>query len=376
MATSMTLQSDAERDHLGSIALDQWRGLALLMVLVAHAFHETKRVDGLGRVGVNLFFFISGILVFRSLVRSANPSPWQRTWSFWRRRWRRLYPALAAYVLAMGVGEYWLQKIPGQTGFFTQHSFLAHAPLALLYLQNYSAICLGFTAPPSLGHLWSLSCEMQFYMFAPLIFFMGGHTYVRRQWVFGLILLILLGLGLAQPFLHDLGPGSKYYFPFAVWPMMFGFYCEYNRAWLGRFSPRCRWLSFQILLAVSLAGLMLMFFGGQMKLVTIAVGGLLLAPCLLAYDSGWTLSGNAGGAALRWLGQRTYSLYLWQQAFTICGFLPVYLWPVGAVLTIPVGAFWFYFFEAPFLSASRKSDSATSLMTLQATSNEGGPVVR
>ena len=46
-----------------SAALDQWRGLALVLVLISHGLFFTsrvpgERVPGLGRVGVNLFFFI------------------------------------------------------------------------------------------------------------------------------------------------------------------------------------------------------------------------------------------------------------------------------------------------------------------------------
>ena len=58
---------DAARASNGSIALDQWRGFALILVLFQHALFFTNRVSGLGRIGVNLFFFISGILVYRSL---------------------------------------------------------------------------------------------------------------------------------------------------------------------------------------------------------------------------------------------------------------------------------------------------------------------
>jgi peptidoglycan/LPS O-acetylase OafA/YrhL len=56
---SATPTAASEQDRLGSIALDQWRGLALLMVLISHGFFFTDRVNGIGRVGVNLFFFIS-----------------------------------------------------------------------------------------------------------------------------------------------------------------------------------------------------------------------------------------------------------------------------------------------------------------------------
>lgn len=57
----------------GSVALDQWRGMALILVLISHGFYFTGRVAGAGRIGVNLFFFISGILTFRSL--NGEPAP-------------------------------------------------------------------------------------------------------------------------------------------------------------------------------------------------------------------------------------------------------------------------------------------------------------
>jgi peptidoglycan/LPS O-acetylase OafA/YrhL len=100
------------------------------------------------------------------------------------------------------------------------------------------------------------------------------------------------------------------------------------------------------------AALSLMFLGMGMKKVVIGVGGFLLFPCLLGYLFGLPLPGKAG-RFLRWIGERTYSIYLWQQPFTICDFLPAFLHPAGAVLAIPVGAVWFYWFEKPYLSANR-----------------------
>jgi len=47
--------------------LDQWRGWALIFVLVNHGLKWTGAVEGLGRAGVNIFFVISGILTALSL---------------------------------------------------------------------------------------------------------------------------------------------------------------------------------------------------------------------------------------------------------------------------------------------------------------------
>src|ERR1041385_2167475 len=169
--------SEAEREERGSIALDQWRGLALMLVLVSHGFYLTGRVHGVGRVGVNLFFFISGILVFRSLSRSRAADAWERTRSFWWRRLRRLYPAMIAYTLAMLGGTWLLRNQYHVLAKSDVASYVKAIPFALSYVINYTTD----RVPESLGHLWSLGCEMQFYFVAPLLFLLGGNTTRRRN---------------------------------------------------------------------------------------------------------------------------------------------------------------------------------------------------
>lgn len=334
----------AERDRLGSVALDQWRGLALVLVLISHGFFFTDRVNGIGRVGVNLFFFISGILVFRSLSRTRAKTDWERTRSFWWRRLRRLYPALLAYTVAMLPVVWLLQNRPNLPPNSDFASYLRAIPTVLAYVQNYLP-----SGPMSFGHLWSLACEMQFYLLAPIIYLLGGLTDRRRLAIFGIWLAVLMTLGVAQPFINK----WKYHFEFAVWPMMLGFCAEYKRGLFQRLPARwitiLLWLSIGICAAILFASL----FGMEMKSLVIATGALLLAPCFLAYLSGRPMIGIFG-SSMQWLGERTYSIYLWQQPFTLCNFLPNGLHPVGALFSVAVGGVWFHCFERPFLSATRR----------------------
>jgi peptidoglycan/LPS O-acetylase OafA/YrhL len=341
--------TSGERDRLGSIALDQWRGLALILVLVSHGFYLTGRVHGIGRVGVNLFFFISGILVYRSLSRARATTARDRTRSFWWRRFRRLYPAMIAYTITMLGGTLLLQNRPDLPPFSDAVSYLKSMPLAFGYVINYFT----GTSPMSLRHLWSLACEMQFYLLAPLIFWFGTSG-PKRSRSFWILLVVLMALGLAQPFIGKWHPNYwQYNFEFAVWPMMLGFVCEYRREWFKKipelFVTVILWLSF----VIGCVSGCLMLFGYEMKLLVIAAGALLLAPCLLAYLFGRPVPGIAG-KCLRWFGERTYSIYLWQQPFTISHFLPAPWHPFGALAAVGVGTLWFRIFEFPFLSAGRQ----------------------
>jgi peptidoglycan/LPS O-acetylase OafA/YrhL len=343
-AMSATPLPTSEQERLGSIALDQWRGLALVLVLLSHGLYFTGRVEGLGRVGVNLFFFISGILVFRSLSRTHAKTDWERTRSYWRRRLRRLYPALAAYALAMLPLAWLLQHRPNLPPDSDFSSYLKSLPLALTASINFSS-----GVPWSLGHLWSIACEMQFYLLAPLIFIGGGVTERQRNLVFGILLVILVGLGLSQPLVAS----GKYHFEFAVWPMMLGFFCEHQRDCLRPILAPLAALIFWAGTAAGGLGLALMIVSPKMKLAVVAAGTLLLAPCWIAYLFGRPLAWIPGHC-LKWLGERTYSIYLWQEPFTLCNYLPNALQPVGALVSVPVGGVWFCLFERPFLSASRR----------------------
>jgi peptidoglycan/LPS O-acetylase OafA/YrhL len=158
-------------------------------------------------------------------------------------------------------------------------------------------------------------------------------------------------LGASEAFISkDPFSGKKYHFEFAVWPMMLGFFCEYKKNWFtmipARFTNWALWLALSVCLVPMLLGL-------NAKLLVIAGGTFLLLPCLLMYVGGKSLD-HRSGKVLHWLGVRTYSIYLWQQPFTICFFLPVFWWPVGALASIGIGALWFRWFELPFLSVARQ----------------------
>lgn len=340
---------NATRLSKGSRALDQWRGLALILVLISHGFFFTNRVNGVGRIGVNLFFFISGILVYRSLHRGEGQRKWQLSTSFWWRRWRRLYPALIAYAIVMVVPVALLQKMADLPLHSDLGNYLRTLPFAMTYLVNYH-----HDGAIALDHLWSVSCEMQFYLLAPVIFLLGAGNSRRRLIVYGGAALVLAGVGLIYPLSGSHYLAVKYHFEVAAWPMAFGLFCESTKAWFLRIpqSVAKGLMGFGIVIPAGIV--IVMLFGFESKRLVIASGAMLLFPCLLSYLFGLTIPG-ASGRCLVWCGERTYSVYLWQQPLTLCGYLPPLLEPIGAAFAIVVGAFWFRVFEVPFLSGNRGS---------------------
>ena len=75
--------------------LDGLRAVAVLLVVVYHLFPALPS----GFLGVDVFFVISGFLITTLLMREREQDGRIGLASFWRRRARRLLPAIAVMVL-------------------------------------------------------------------------------------------------------------------------------------------------------------------------------------------------------------------------------------------------------------------------------------
>jgi peptidoglycan/LPS O-acetylase OafA/YrhL len=155
--------------------IDSLRCLAMTMVIAQHC-----RLLPVGWTGVWLFFVISGFVVTSSLLaRAANGAPGERLIQFYGRRAARILPI---YMLYAVLGALWSAA---QTGAFEWRPFLS-----LVFFYNDFETVFGrayYQHFPS-GHLWTVSIEMQFYLFFGLAFVLLP----RRVLVPGLTTLLVL----------------------------------------------------------------------------------------------------------------------------------------------------------------------------------------
>jgi peptidoglycan/LPS O-acetylase OafA/YrhL len=140
-------------------------GLRSISVMVVVAFH-TGVLAG-GWVGVDLFFALSGWLISGILIDEIAQRGSVDLGAFWRRRIRRLLPAvgvLLAVVLVMRLAGWIELRQRGLIG-------------AITYSTNWLNITGGggywdqFADPDPLEHLWSLAVEEQIYLIWPLVMF-------------------------------------------------------------------------------------------------------------------------------------------------------------------------------------------------------------
>ena len=156
--------------------LDGVRALAVLAVL---AFHESLPWIPGGFLGVDIFFVLSGYLITDLLTAKFGRDGNIGLPGFYQRRARRLLPALALMLLTVTAAVSVLE--PGQrTGLrpallgaitYTSNWWQAFAH------QSYFTL---YGPPPAFEHLWSLAVEEQFYLIWPLLL-TGILVIVRRQ---------------------------------------------------------------------------------------------------------------------------------------------------------------------------------------------------
>lgn len=144
--------------------LDGLRALAVSAVIVYHANHTW--LPG-GFLGVEVFFVISGYLITLLLVGEHERNGSISLRAFWRRRFRRLLPAL--WLTLVGVAVYMAVAWRSAQG-----RVRGDLVAGLTYTSNWFQIWVGqgYTAVEAfvpLRHLWSLAVEEQYYLVWPLV---------------------------------------------------------------------------------------------------------------------------------------------------------------------------------------------------------------
>ncbi|MCU1396581.1 MAG: putative acyltransferase [Ilumatobacteraceae bacterium] len=144
--------------------LDGLRALAVMAVMIYHADHEW--LSG-GFLGVEVFFVISGYLITLLLIAEHERSDRINLVQFWKRRFRRLLPALFVMLALLAVYvTVWYRRPAGRT----RGDFIG----GLVYGSNWYQIVVGqsYTATEAfapLRHLWSLAVEEHFYLIWPIV---------------------------------------------------------------------------------------------------------------------------------------------------------------------------------------------------------------
>jgi peptidoglycan/LPS O-acetylase OafA/YrhL len=303
--------------------LDGLRAVAVLGVLVYHL--GFARAQG-GLLGVGVFFTLSGYLITDILLGQVEAGG-IRLKSFWLARARRLLPAL---FLVLAVVVAWVTVI----GPHQPSGFRSAAASAALYFNNWwqviqeASYFARFDDPGPINHLWSLSVEEQFYIVWPLLLIVATKLLGGTGARFTRPSLVTLSLGLAAAsgvlmyvlYTPGVDPTRIYYGTdtramellvgaalAAVWPS--------QRLRPGISVARRRALDAAG--AIGLVVIALMFWRTTEFSTFLYRGGFLvlavataLAVAAMAHPAS-RLGPLLGWGPMRWIGERSYGIYLW-----------------------------------------------------------------
>jgi peptidoglycan/LPS O-acetylase OafA/YrhL len=173
-------------------------GLRAVAVLAVIAYHEQFSWALGGLLGVGVFFTLSGYLITSLLLAQWARESRLHLREFWLARARRLLPAL---FVMLAVVAAWVtiadrSRLPSLRGAVAGAATYSSNWYAIVQQQSYFA---RFAPPGPLDHLWSLAVEEQFYLIWPALlllglFFLRG----RRTSAVGWLALPTLGLAAAS----------------------------------------------------------------------------------------------------------------------------------------------------------------------------------
>jgi peptidoglycan/LPS O-acetylase OafA/YrhL len=335
-------------------SLDGLRAVSICMVVIGHCSKTIRGLSngayvflgfvGAGRLGVSIFFVISGFLITTLLVREQVSTHTISLKDFYIRRAFRIFPGFYAY---------WLVTfILALLGYI--HLSRSDLISAATYVWNYVPRTVDTWF---LGHTWSLSVEEQFYLLWPLILKLSGPK--RGTWA-------ALAVVVTAPFVRL---GSYFLFPVTrprigmmlhtradsvMIGALLALIClnqDHLRilkrsvsTWLIPVVSLC-FLLIDTLLTTHFKGEYVLSIGYSLQNLTIA----LLIAHVVFYDRS-ILGRTLNHPAVVHVGLISYSLYLWQQLFLTTNNTSFSgLFPWNIVCAFAAAELSYYMLEKPFL---------------------------
>jgi peptidoglycan/LPS O-acetylase OafA/YrhL len=190
-------------------ALDGLRGVAVAVVVLYHCGFD---VFVGGYLGVSTFFTLSGFLITSLLLHESARSGTIALGAFWGRRFRRLLPA-SLVTLAL-VATLFAAFVATPDQLLTLRGDLLSS---LFDVANWHFVLQGssygdlFAAPSPVLHFWSLAIEEQFYLLFPLLVLGLWRLCGRRATRFGVALAALAVVSASLPWLVSMSDDRVYF---------------------------------------------------------------------------------------------------------------------------------------------------------------------
>jgi peptidoglycan/LPS O-acetylase OafA/YrhL len=313
-----------------------------------------------GYIGVDIFLVVSGYVITLSIQKKPAKRVFHNLAEFWRSRFIRIFPAAALVICVTVLASYFL------SGKAFNDDLLDDARWATFYVTNFQLINTGANYfiegldQSLLTHYWALAVEQQFYLVYPvLVFAITWFSSEKHRAIALRTLLILVVVASSYWSITQtlIDPVASYFSPFTrFWELAFG-------GLLATFATTKRFKFAGYLgIAILIASMFLLdsqsSYPGYLAWLPVVGTALLL----------WSPLKPLGILPLRYLGDISYSLYLWHFIWLV---LPTqienpitdpamsWVFLFGAVVCAVLT---YHFFERPIhKSVSLKTDNYSAL---------------
>lgn len=320
-------------------------GLRALAVLIVVFYHIGFSDFGGGFIGVDVFFVISGYLIIPAVFSQMANGTFSVA-DFMFRRLRRLVPALlpvlvfstvvALLYLSDSAFADFTNSVISASGFFSNYVFLAQSG----YFERDSGSIL-------LLHSWSLGVEFQFYIILAVLAFV-----VRARMLAALIVLGMLSFVWAAMLVQNNDSSAFFGVLPRFWELAFGgilglLHGSFSSA--VRIGWMMRLLGLGIIMATAVLYRSTMAFPGLSALLPVVGAGLIVAARSQTRDPFYRFLTSR---VMRWIGTRSYSIYLWHWPLIVSSKLILVAPSEGeraavALLAFPLAELSYRFIETP-----------------------------
>ncbi len=290
------------------------RAVAVLLVVLYHA--DVPDLTG-GFVGVDVFFVISGFVITGLLLRERHSTGRTSLFSFYARRCRRILPAATLVVVVTVVAAYVLLGVVAGSSSADDGRWAA-AFLANVHFERVGTnYLLSQSLPSPLQNYWSLSVEEQFYLVYPTLFLVvarlatGVSLRARLATMLTVVIALSYWLSIVQTASH---PAAAYFSPFTrAWELALGALVAVGTGWLkqvpSQVAALVTWAGLAAIVAAAVAFNTQTAYPGSLVAVPVVGAALIIAGG--AAMPRWGAEALLGLRAFTWLGDLSYSLYLW-----------------------------------------------------------------
>jgi peptidoglycan/LPS O-acetylase OafA/YrhL len=222
------------------------RGIAVIIVFL---FHYNQQIFPYYFVGVDLFFLISGYVITKSILLNKNFNLFE----FYLKRIKRIYPALIV-ILTIYI-TYFLRLTDFDGGNYLDTVFSTLSTIFAVSNYFYAINPNYFYFSPeikNLHHTWSLSVEIQFYVFIGLFLFLLNffNSLKTKSLIYFLLSIFIVSLLLFITSNNKFLSGY-YAFPGRLWEFLLG-------GIIYMYQSKKKFLNFHLLIIIFLSSILML----------------------------------------------------------------------------------------------------------------------